>query len=361
MIKKVIIKLSSKFLRHKGYSNYMSNNFSRELYEDFFETKISLSKKIWAYKHGFLSKRIFDYDLNESNLNDYIPDFLYYKLHPINRCSTWIDDKLTFRYILQPFSDYLPRYFYEISNGSIYKLLDCPDDLSSTYEDIIMLLERVKKLAVKKTSGSGGIGFYKLDYTNDEYYINNKRTDKIEVIKLLSSLEDYIITEYIISEKSLRKIYDITPNSLRVMAIRNEQTTCITGAFIRFGNSSSGMVDNAFAGGIVCGVNIKDGELYQPKLHKNQQCVDIPVHPDSLERIEGTIKHWKLIVKKIKEIGDYIPQIKYMGYDIIVTDNGFKIIEINSHQSLQSMQMYYPIFKNEYSKKFFNSLLKGKK
>ena len=37
---------------------------------------------------------------------------------------------------------------------------------------------------------------------------------------------------------------------------------------------------------------------------------------------------------EIIKIGKYCPQLKWLGYDIAITPDGFNIIEINSHHGL---------------------------
>lgn len=86
----------------------------------------SLKEKFWAYNRGFLSPKIKEYGLTEENYKLYISDFEYYKLYPINnQFRTWIDDKVTTRYILSPFDEYLPKYYCHIQKrGVIIPLLD---------------------------------------------------------------------------------------------------------------------------------------------------------------------------------------------------------------------------------------------
>ena len=55
-------------------------------------------------------------------------------------------------------------------------------------------------------------------------------------------------------------------------------------------------------------------------------------HPNTGIKIEGVIPHWQDICNKVIEISSYIFPIEYMGFDIVVTDQSFKILEINTHQ-----------------------------
>jgi len=47
-----------------------------------------------------------------------------------------------------------------------------------------------------------------------------------------------------------------------------------------------------------------------------------------------------------------------MGFDIIATEDGFKILEINSHEGIEFNQYYFPYMKHESTRSFFNRLFK---
>lgn len=314
---------------------------------------------MWAYQRGFLSSKIHRFGLNEENYEDFMPDFDYYRLHPINGAySKWIDDKMTLKYVLQPFNEYLPEYYFLLNDGKAIKLMDCPKNLESTIESIIYLLQEKGALALKLISGSRGVGFYKISYTNKMFYINQEESTQDQIVELLMSSERYLVTEYLVAHNDIRKSYPITPNALRLGVLNDKGNTDIFGAFIRFGTESSGLIEHAYAGGVFCGVDVLDGTLFNPKKYVGQKIVDIKEHPNTKVLIEGKIPHWDMIKDTVSEIGKYLPQLKYMGFDIIITDNGFKILEINSHQDLTNMQFYYPVTKNIELKSFFERMEK---
>lgn len=350
-------------MRMKGYSNYFGPIAFREFYNDFFKYReADLKEKIWAYRKGFLSKSVVRLKINEENYSDYMPDLTYFKLHPINgKFGKWIDDKLTMKYILNPFNEYLPEYYFVINREKITKLNDCPDFIEAKVSGVIKLLKEKKNFAVKLIAGSLGKGFYKLSCEDNTFYINDKKVTESDLQQFISQLKNYAITEYIVSHKSIRKVYDKTANNLRIMMINDDEFgPKITGAFMKFGTKKSGMIEHVWAGGIFCKIDLEDGTILNPYMYIDKQLTRISIHPDTKEKIEGTVPYWNLIKSKLTEIGNYIPQVKYMGFDVLVTDEGFKIIEINSHQGLNLMQMYYPVMKNDINRRFFNKLMQAK-
>ena len=354
MIGKLAKRIIKKFMTIFGYSEYVSAVLLKELKKDLFETNINFQKKLWAYQRGFFGRRINEYGLTDSNYKDYENDFHYYQLHPLNEYAKWIDDKLTFRYVLQSFSEYLPKYYFELRDGKVLKLMDCPVEFSSDRLSVVSLLEREKQLAVKPLADTGGRGFYKLATSGGNYLVNDQLMNAIELKRFLVSLNRYLVTEYLASHENIRKIWNEAPNTLRIMAVHNEgEDPVIVGAYIRFGTSSTGTVDNINAGGIACGIDISNGRLYNPKRHEKNAWIDTPVHMDTKVKMEGDIPHWDMVIKKLVEICHYVPQLRYMSFDVIITAKEFRIIEINSHGDIYTMQIYYPLLQNKHVKYLF--------
>ena len=362
-------KLVIRWLRSSGYSPHFAPIVLDKWYEDIFRNKkTTIPQKLWAQKRGFLSDAVSFYSLTDSNYTEYLSDFNYYLLHPINGAySKWIDDKLTIKYILQPFSEYLPDYYYHIYDKEILRLMDCPDGYGQTIGDIIKLLKDKGSLAAKLISGAKGEGFYKLAYRDQNFSINNQLSSGRDLEVLINTwLEmknvEYVITEYLQAHHELRKIWELTPNTLRIMVIREkDQIPKIVSSFIRFGTNISGVIDSQGAGSVSCLVDVKTGCFSDGKILLNYVMTDCKFHPDSKVLLEGVIPNWSIVREKIIQISSFIPQVAYMGYDVIITDDGFKIIEVNSHQGIKFIQYYHPLLKDDMSENYFHTLLEEKK
>ena len=210
-----------------GYSSYSASVLVDKRLDDIFRNKKSpISQKLWAQKRGFFSDSLKLLGLNDNNYQDYLSDFDYYWLHPINGAySKWIDDKLTFRYILQPFSGYLPEYYYHIYRGEILRLMDCPPGYQNNLQDAIQLLHAKGALAVKLPSAEYGKGFNKLAHEQGVYSINAEPASREAVEEFIASLlknagTEYIITEYLQSHNDLKKICPQPASVLRIDLIR---------------------------------------------------------------------------------------------------------------------------------------------
>ena len=52
-----------------------------------------------------------------------------------------------------------------------------------------------------------------------------------------------------------------------------------------------------------------------------------------------------------------MPQLVYTGYDVVIAADSFKIIEINSHQDVRSMQVLGALYLSDYARRFFQARL----
>lgn len=344
-----------------GIRPYMQRLWLDAVKDDFKHTKKSLAKKIWAWKRGFLSYRIDQYSLTDENYNNYLSDYDYHWLNRINNSyQIWVNDKTTFRYILEPFREYIPKYYYMIfkRNGkaSILSMQDNVKKDSVDFEDIFDLLDKEGKLAMKPSAGTHGDGFYCLSTEGIDYYVNDDKMEKHEIVDLIKGLNSfYVITEYINMDSELKRIYDKSVNSIRMMVINdNGYDPKIMQAYMRIGSSNTGYTDNVGRGGICVMINEKTGEMYNPEMiidHKFQPC---PIHPDTKVAIEGVIPKWNMICNKVLEICRYMPELEYLGFDIAVTENGFQIIEINIHQDLHKVATHSEEIRSYFKKKIEN-------
>lgn len=354
MLRQIIDKPITYWYKKRGYSNYYINFYRKELRKNYLSSTLPKKQKKWAYKRGFNPWRIEQYGLTEENHKDIISDRDYFYLYPINNYySVWIDNKLTMKYILAPFDKYLPKYYFHLmKNRDVMRLMDCPPECDASVEGIIDLIDSCKIAVAKMAAGTYGIGFYKLEKSVNGYTVNKKEYNRSEFSEFLKSLDNYIITEYVQMHSRLKKIYPDAVNTIRVTVINETgNTPIISFAFMRIGTKKSGIVDNVAQGGMVCKVNVETGEFYDGEALKNHVYIKADVHPDTGEKIQGTIPNWEIVKTEIIKMAQYYPQLEWLGYDIAITEDGFKIIEINSHQGLHKAHEYPEVVKNYLERK----------
>lgn len=347
----------------KGFVDYMYKNWLRGLKEDNKIQFTTIREKMWAHRRGFYSYRIPQYGLTEENYRDYMSDYDYKWLRPINhKYHKWLWDKITMYYVLSPFSSYLPRYFFRIKKTSRGKLI-IPFDTDNTNgsceysgKDIVEKLIEEGMLVAKPAIGSHGKGFYKLTFDKIKrvFCVNDIEKDYHQVVALIDSLDsDYLISEYVEMNEQLKRIYDKVACTVRIMTVNSDEVEpgIIKYAYFRIGSRSTGHTDNLDTGGLVAKVDIDTGRFGQAELLINHGYTPCPIHPDTGVEITGTLPYWESIKEKISDIANYLRPLEYLGFDIVITDEGFKILEINTHQDLHKYMDYPDDVKKYLSKK----------
>ncbi|MGM9879555.1 MAG: sugar-transfer associated ATP-grasp domain-containing protein [Bacilli bacterium] len=341
--KKVWLKLCKLFAKTcypKGLVPYISFRWLRDMKDDFIENKnIPIRTKLWAYRHGFLSYRLAQYNITKDNYKNFISDFEYKWLRHINNYyKIWFEDKITIKYIASDYNKFFPKYYYYISlkqgENQIIPMMDCPRGYGNTYDDIINLVKKEKDIALKRDKGSHGEGFYRLSYKDNKLYLNLKEATREDVIDILSDkTNEYLVTEYIKQHDVLNKIYDGSVNTIRIIVFKKDGKTPIIGnAYMRFGSKKTGTVDNIGAGGIFVSLDEETGFFHDALIITDDlKIVPCKEHPDTHLPIEGYIPNWDKVVKDILEIAESLKQIEYFGFDIAITEDGMKFPEINRY------------------------------
>ena len=346
------------WLTRKGFGSIGGRRVADMFYDDLVGYRgAGLKQKMWAYRHGFLSDRILRYGLNADNLKDYMPDAHYYKLkaHLNSPLGNWYDNKLTTRFLLRQFDACMEDTYFFIKGGRMVPLMDHPAEMEPSAEGIARWVSTKGPLAAKAIKGSLGTGFLRLGFEDGKYFIDRTAMDEATFIKRVYGLNGYMIVGFLHCHEELRRIHDRAANALRVMSAYDYdlKRSVLTGAYMRFATDRSGYLEHVIHGGILAGVDITNGAMYRPLAFVGDRFVDIATHPDTGAPITGNVPNWQLIASKVLEISDTFPVTPHLTFDIIVTDDGFRVLEINSHSDISNIQIYYPYFKSATHRKLF--------
>ncbi len=224
---------------------------------------------------------------------------------------------------------------------------------NGNFKELLNILKEKEKLILKSTRSYGGKGVHLLEFKNDKFYYDNNYIKENSLKELINSLNgNYIITEYVKQRQYADKINPTSTNSMRIMTLYDKDTDeCWIGGVVhRFGTVESGFVDNLTSGGISAGVDIKTGIIEQPL----SNFIDLDLHPNTNEIIKGVkIPNWKFIKDKILEMSKYASRTPYLGWDVVVTNDGFKVLEVNECADIHLIQYHVPPLKDERNKRFF--------
>lgn len=373
-------------VRNLGMDYRWAGMFVKKLRDDEVAFPVSDDdKKHWALERGFYPGRIELYGLTEDNYKNYVPDFQYFMLHPMNNhFLKWLD-KTTLKYVLNQngCEDTMPEYYVYVENdlcgGRYTYLMDCPSDIPKNKDFLWHLLQKKRILAMKPNSGSsGGLGFIKLELRDGGLYENNKPIDMHRFEEIRDTMRNYIITEYCHQHHELAAVWPDSECTLRVIMCKNPEedkyaptTWSCAVSYARFGTSVNGGASNLSSGGVGVGFDFQTGGYKDFCIRYKRFTPDgkwmLDRHPDTgIVWKDHGLPNWPIVRKKIDAICQHISSLDYLGLDIIITEEGMKLCEINSHPAIDYEQiMCGPVLANEKVRRFFdykhlnNTELKG--
>lgn len=357
--------LRARFLK-KGYRPYAANLLSTDLAEELVRNPdhLPLKTRLWAWKHGFLAEKVAFYGLTEENVSDYLSDFDYYRLYPLNkRFSFLIDDKLTLRYTLRKYAALLPTYFFFIDQeGAVCWLDETPDaEGRHTADHVLTVLRREGSLAFKPYSGSAGSGFHKAAYRDGTYYLSGNAIPAEDLLGFVKGLRGYICTEFVQQADVFERVYPGVAHTLRIQTAKQKDgdPACLF-SFLRIGRAGQNDCVTHSTVGLTAAVDIRSGQIVRAfYVDPDGRYIDTETHPDTGASVSFRIPGWDEIVRKCLEIHRDLSVLDYLGFDVIITEGGFKICEINSFSSPRAAQRAFPFRKNDPAREYFVSKLES--
>ncbi len=346
------------YAKKKGFLDYMYRNWLRGVKDDNLVTTTTAKEKRWAHKRGFYSYRIKQYGLTEENYRDMLSDYEYKRLRPINGWyQKWLWDKVFMYYVMSPYHDVLPKHFYRIvpmPDGNKIISFDLNADHDADISDLIALITEQKRIVAKPAIGSHGQGFYKMEWDAEQscIRINNDAYTEMEFADFIKQLDKpYFLSEYVEMHEHLKRIYDGVVGTVRVMVIDIGGQPKVASAYMRIGSSKTGHTDNLDSGGLVARVNAETGRYDEVEMLWDHKYVLCDTHPDTGTELQGYLPNWEFIKERLAEIAAYLYPLEYLGFDVVITPNGFQLLEINTHQDLHRYPEYPQEVKDYFKRK----------
>lgn len=321
----------------KGLRPYQATRWPSDVLRDLFQrNNVPIRRKLWAYRHGFLSYRLDQYGITPQNRQQFISDFEYRWLRHINgKYRYWLEDKISIKYVASRFAEHLPRYYFHTTSidgaTHLIPLMDCPPGFSQSPSEVLRLASATGSLALKPDEGSHGAGFYRLQTNDEGFLLNGRPAGAQEVMAVLEAPRaEYLVTEFIEQHPDLAAIYPDSVNTIRIVVYKPDGVSARIGAtYLRIGSRQSGFVDNVAAGALVAEIDPDTGRFSGAFALNAGTLIPYSTHPDTGTPIEGTIPRWDRILATVKEIAEDIEHLEYLGFDVAVTPAGIKIPEIN--------------------------------
>lgn len=207
------------------------------------------------------------------------------------------DDKVEFNKI---FIEYLKRDWLYLDNN---------------YDEFVKFCDEKEDFIAKPVGGSGGEGIELIK-------IDKKKLKK--TYEYLVSNNKLLVEEKIIQNKEIAKLNKTSVNTFRIVTFFNGKETHILNVVFKIGNG--GVTDNFSSGSMytfVC-----DGKIIVPAIDRDDNI--FYEHPISKIKIVGyEIPNYDKAIDLVKKCAKKMPEVKYVGWDVAITESDAVIIEGN--------------------------------
>ncbi len=220
--------------------------------------------------------------------------------------------------------------------------------------------KKFKKYLGREVIDLKEIGFKEFeDFIKDKEYFfakpyigeSGKGIEKIKVSDYNNSKELYsyvtskeknfgLIEQVIVQHPDVAKIYPCSLNCLRIVTLVDNGVAHILYAVFKMGNNGK-FVDNLENGGVACSFDLEKGEI-NGQGHTSA-LINYDAHPYTGVKFMGyNLPYIEEVKKIVKEAALEVPQIKYVGWDVCITENGPAIVEGNDYPAYDFPQLPDP-------------------
>lgn len=306
---------------------------------------------------GFRPRNAALYELEGDRHKLYIPDFAYaLRCYGMNGfLNPIVGNKLVLSQVLAANAIPHPRVVGILSGGRAFSM---PEGVP-----------RAPLASLEKWTGDGqtvvfrphwsgaGEGVFFLGRDHHSWKINCRPAPESDVENLLGGLDRYIVTAFVEQASYSRAIQPSTTNTLRVLALSDESGPFISSVVHRFGTARSFPIDNFHqgVGGLCAAVDTAAGKLGKAvSLGKNLNRISHSVHPETGAQIEGVlVPGLANALEGVLAAMRCFPEAVCIGWDLVITDAGFGIIEANSPPGLIAFQAHSPLLADSRTARVF--------
>jgi hypothetical protein len=298
------------------------------------EDAVSLGQLMQCWRNGFYPDKARSFDFRTYSPTDYLPDGVGFPSDSPSasyrgRCA----DKVAFYFQLRGLGARTPEVFAENAAGRLILFTDCDD-----YE---ALLEARGELVIKPREGRGGTGV-RIVRPGDA----DRFPEHGEFVSAKVGQHPYAAA-----------IHAPSVNTIRVLTAWDEDAgdAFVAAAVHRFGTTRSGRVDNWSRGGVSAAVDLRTARL-GPAIRREDHDPTRTwwrQHPDTGAQIEGTeVPGFAEMCRELLCVcRRFAPA--YVGWDIVMTPDGWTIIEANSRPELGLFQVHRPLLLDPRLRSFY--------
>lgn len=216
------------------------------------------------------------------------------------------------------YSNYAPYYKREAC-----VMMSKDDNIAS----MDSFLSRHHEVVIKPIRSSMGKGVMRLRDAN-----------VATVIAIMDNYPSGIIAEEVIHQHpEMAAPHPQSVNTVRITTyIVNGKVNIIKRPFMRFGQGDN-VVDNGAQGGLFAAIDIESGIVTDVVGKNGKRYV---LHPDTKMPLVGfKVPRWEEALSFAKELAGVLPFCRYVGWDLALTEDGWIMVEGNSHGQFIGCQL----------------------
>ena len=230
----------------------------------------------------------------------------------------FFDDKTQFN---QLFAKWIPRKWLLIGDDT---------DMNALRE----MCDTLPQMIGKPLEGSSGQGIQKYlpeDWKDGpEAFCARLKADGIGILE-----------EIVVQHPAMASLCPTSVNTCRIATLLGDKQQGIVYAFLRIGNGK--VMDNVDCGGMAARIDLATGEL--KTVGADKQGNTFEKHPMTGTPIVGfRIPYWEEAKAMCLEAAQKVPQMRFVAWDVAITENGPTFIEGNSFPShaIPQFAAHYP-------------------
>jgi hypothetical protein len=203
-------------------------------------------------------------------------------------------------------------------------------------------------IVAKRFGGGGGKRIFLIDRDPLGFLVNGSPATAAEVAATLRG-ESFMIEEAIQQGRYAAGLYPHSVNTVRVLTVNDGQSTpWIAFAVQRIGRSISAPTDNFNRGGLCAAIDLETGTL-SSALHFSGRSKPVAFdhHPETGAPIRGTVvPDWPVLRAWLLDLVERVPGFSYVGWDVVLLESGFMLLEGNSYSGVQLIQSHSPLLES---------------
>lgn len=219
----------------------------------------------------------------------------------------------------EKFSEYFKRDVIEITKN---------DD----YDAFVEFAHKHPKFIVKPDNLGLGMGIHIVDTSDKDLdalfksFLNEIEVNRGKSEEAESSI---VLEELIVQDEAFEKLYPKAVNIIRITTIMIDGAPKFLDAWLRVGMGGYDITAANLAE-LYCGVDIDTGVVATDGFTELYGSYEF--HPDTNVRFKGyQIPKWDNLLKVSKELAYVLPSVRYVGWDMALTENGWVLVEGNEN------------------------------